>query len=296
MSKTIHSPIQVMIHQSLGAPVRRLSGGSLKSKAIGKKRVGKPRAVAILSKDFKAFHFVPGKKPTSAFTELENPGSQEIGSVMVIPFAKDADLDAVRKMLGKITTRMIAIASPAIYNRPEFRDCLADRNIDAIVEEPEDFELEHLRDWISRIPEILTPAAKRKIKSSPSAAPADMLEFSKRLRDSATGRLDARQFTALLGISLTDLATKVCGISKQALAQCPTSAGIQKKLQPLEEIAQLLFWCGGDEEKLRAWLNRPNRDFPPVEGRAPSPMDLILLGHAGIVANKAHNLRTGHPS
>jgi hypothetical protein len=108
--------------------------------------------------------------------------------------------------------------------------------------------------------------------------------------------LDAREIATLLGISLTDLATKICEVTKQNLSQNPTSAGIQEKLQPLEEVAQGLLWCGGDEAKLRAWLNRPNQDFPLLEGKVPSPMELILRRHTAIVASKIRNLLTGHPA
>jgi hypothetical protein len=124
----------------------------------------------------------------------------------------------------------------------------------------------------------------------------DSLEISKHLRDPNSGRLDAQKIAALMGISITNLATKVCGVTKQALSQGPTSGGIQGKLQPLEDVAMGLLWCGGDGAKFRAWLNRPNRDFPLVKGKTPSPLDLILSGHAAIVASKVHQLRTGHPA
>jgi hypothetical protein len=136
---------------------------------------------------------------------------------------------------------------------------------------------------------------KRKPSTTKKPAP-DPLNISKRLRDNASGRLDARKIVELFGISSAELATKVCGLKRQAIQQNPTSAGIQEKLQSLEEVAQLLHWCGGDDAKLRAWLRRPNRDFPAMNGKPPSPMDLILEGHAAIVANKVHNLLTGHPA
>jgi len=116
-----------------------------------------------------------------------------------------------------------------------------------------------------------------------------------RLRDPLTGRLDANRIADLLGISRVNMA-RLCGVSMQRLNQSPASSGIQAKLQSLEDVAQALGWCGGSEIKLRAWLNRPNHDFPEVYGQKPSPLDLILLGHAKLVAQKVHNLRTGHPS
>jgi hypothetical protein len=116
-----------------------------------------------------------------------------------------------------------------------------------------------------------------------------------RLRDLGTGQLDANRIADLLGISRPDIA-RLCGVSEQSLNQTPAGPAIQTKLQPLEDVAHALLWCGGSMAKLHAWLNRPNRDFPMVNGKRPSPLDLILSGHAELVARKVHNLRTGHPS
>lgn len=135
-------------------------------------------------------------------------------------------------------------------------------------------------------------------QSAPAAtltSPADPLDLGARIRNPTTGRLDANLIADLLGISRADIA-RLCGVSKQSINRAPASSAIQAKLQPLEDVAQSLLWCGGSEVKLRAWLNRPNRDFPEVNGQKPSPLDLILRGYAELVAQKVHNLRTGQPS
>jgi hypothetical protein len=121
------------------------------------------------------------------------------------------------------------------------------------------------------------------------------LDLNARLRDPSTGGLDANIIAGLLGISRADIA-RLCGVSEQRLTQTPADSGIQTKLQPLEDVAQALHWCEGNAAKLHAWLNRPNRDFPVVNGKIPSPIELILGGHAELVAQVVHNLRTGHPS
>lgn len=116
-----------------------------------------------------------------------------------------------------------------------------------------------------------------------------------RLRNPDTGRLDANLIADLLGLSLPDIA-RFCGVSKQSITHHPDSSGIQAKLRALDDVAQALLWCGDSEAKLRAWLKRSNRDFPEVDGKKLSPLDLILRGHAELVTQKIHNLRTGHPS
>lgn len=127
--------------------------------------------------------------------------------------------------------------------------------------------------------------------TSPGKCSSDKL----RIRDFGTGRIDANRIADLLGISHPDLA-RLCDVSEQRLNQNPAGPHIQSKLQVLENVAHALLWCDGSETKLRAWLNHPNRDFPEVDGQKLSPMDLILRGHAELVAWKVHNLCAGHPS
>ena len=88
----------------------------------------------------------------------------------------------------------------------------------------------------------------------------------------------------------------ICGVSKQSIHANPTSKGIQEKLEPLVKAARGVLWCGGDEAKFKTWLNQPNPDFPEYEGRQLSPLDLIRMGHAQVIADKVQNLLTGHPS
>lgn len=192
----------------------------------------------------------------------------------------------------------IAVVSPEVFNEPDLRQAIVEGYSDVLVQEPEEIGIARLVRFFEKSTRpILHKLAKRhREPAQPQASvEASLTGLSARLRD-PSGRLDARKISDLLGITMTDLATKVCGVTKQALSQSPTSAGIQDKLQPLEDAAQLLHWCGGDEAKLRAWLKRPNPDFPEIEGKTPSPVDLILRGHAGIVARKVHKLRTGHPA
>jgi len=249
------------------------------------------------SSDFMAFSYTRKGRDAGCFKELR--GTQDSVSagctVSVFGFTKTAQLGRARKLVKQHSRphqAMIAIASPAVFNDPEFRSVFTGDHVEVLMEDRNNFHVSHLVPWISKLLKALA-----KDPPAPASKPAfDSLDISTRLRDPASGRLNAAHFVDLLGISSSDLATKVCGVSKQAISQNPTSAGIQDKLQPLEEIALLLHWCGGDAAKLRAWLMRPNRDFPAISGKTPSPMDLILLGHAPIVAQKAHNLLTGHPA
>jgi hypothetical protein len=274
----------------------RIEDGSFKRAKAGHPLVDGFRIFQFIRKSPKSGEFVT----YSTTGRIKTTGDNTI-TVLAVSSAGDVKR-FVRLAKGYVKNGrpMVAVASPAIFNQPRYRDVIERIHIPGVgvlVEDPSTFDVEQLAPWVCRI----LDAGKEKRKAAPekAAVPATaikLLDVSARLRDPASGRLDATRISNLLGISKSDLATKVCGVSRQTLGQNPTSAGLQEKLQPLEGVAQALIWCGGDEAKLRAWLNRPNRDFPQVGGVTPSPMDLILQGHAPVVARKVGNLRTGHPA
>ncbi|WP_367870889.1 hypothetical protein [Luteolibacter sp. Populi] len=231
-----------------------------------------------------------------------SPGAGKRASVSVFRVPNKASLTRSQKLLRQaphLGHRTLAVVSPKVFNEPDLRRAIVEDYSDVLVEEPGEIAITRLVRFLEKSSRsvLKEQLAKQHRETMPdrTLSEAATTDLSARLRD-ASGRLDAKKISDLLGIRMTDLATKVCGVTKQALGQSPTSAGIQGKLQPLEDIAQLLHWCGGDEAKLRAWLKRPNPDFPEIDGKTPSPVDLILRGHSGIVARKVHNLRTGHPA
>lgn len=270
----------------------RVEDGRFKRAKAGRPLVDGFRIFQFVRKSSNSGTFVP-------YTATGNTKATESNTITVLGVSKAEDVKRFVRLAEKYVKSgkpMVAVASPAVFNQPKYRDVIENIHIPGegvLVQDPSTFEVEQLRPWVGRI--LDASKVKRKTSAVVDTGPAP-LDVSTRLRDPATGRLDATRISDLFGISKSDIATKICGVSRQALGQNPTSAGVQDKLQPLEEVAQALIWCGWDEAKFRAWLNRPTRDFPQIGGRTPSPMDLILLGHAAVVARKAENLRTGHPA
>ncbi len=246
---------------------------------------------------FRNYRFMTGSR-TFVAADAGVKKKQGYPVVTVVGFNDPEDIaGAIRqvKRFRKDHKPMVAVASPSVFNEPDFRDAISGGQVEVLVEEPKRLDMNHLATWIVRLLDTMGETPHAEGAATASKPLVDPMDISARLRDPVSGRLDARKISDLLGISLSHLA-KLCGVTRQALNQTPTSSGIQDKLQPLEEVAHALLWCGGDEGKFRAWLNRPNRDFPEIEGKAPSPVDLILRGHAAIVARKVENLRTGHPA
>ena len=286
MKRRPESYIQVLVEpdiQNLGHPKgRKPTGGRVKN--------------------FQAFRFTrKGTGGSLVLESMEESAGPHSSKVTVFHFApKSGGLTAARKLVKQYSSAhqpLIAIASPNVYNQPDYRSLLLDHQVEVLVQEENQFEVENLVPWIVKLLPSRPKGKKtaRTKSTEPAASATGPPDISRNLRDPDSGRLDARKIATLLGISLTDLATKVCGVTKQNLSQSPTSSGIQDKLADLEEIAGLLSWCGS-EAKLKAWLKRPNRDFAPLNGKILSPVDLILMGRARSVANKVHHMLLGHPS
>jgi hypothetical protein len=286
MSRIFESTAQVLIEPGLDSPT-------------GRALTRQPRSIS----DFRRFCFSINRHHREGQLTRVSEGTPAPASddPMITVIKVDTAVRAARLRdrlhhLKSLYGDLIVVMNCTEFNRPDIRSVLtAEHGVEVVVEDSHHFQLNLLHPWIAQLVANRNAAVHSQSAPALPQSPADTLDLSARLRDPATGRLDANLISDLLGISRADIA-RLCGVSKQSLNQTPASSGIQAKLQPLEDVAQALLWCGGSEAKLRAWLNRPNRDFPEVDGKKPSPINLIIGGHAELVAQKVHNLRTGQPS
>lgn len=235
------------------------------------------------------------------FTERPPAESEQESrsEVRVFSYSRMDDIKRAQAKLpgGGRILGTVAIASPKVFNQPRHREALYKADCEVLVSDESGVKVKQLTPWIQRIvvKNGSVTLTQRPERSRQMASPA-ALDLSSMLRDDATGRLHAQKIAKLLGISMATIAGNVCGVSRQALSQRPASAGIQGRLQSLEDVAMILLWCGGSKARMRAWLNRPNADFPPIGGKTPSPRDLILHGHSEIVAERVRNMRVGIPA
>lgn len=104
------------------------------------------------------------------------------------------------------------------------------------------------------------------------------------------GRLDARQVSALYGISLAAL-TRALGRSEQSVHKTPTNPNIQSALRVYERIAVMLLRLTGSEIGLLAWMQASN---PELEDE--TPLALLLTGEGGVVAELLEDVLCGEPA
>ncbi len=194
-----------------------------------------------------------------------------------------------------IGSNVLAFTKPKVWNQPRLQNLVqsvgrATRLGLVVEDEPEKITLSkleaNLKEWL--------PAWHLQAGASRTMHPP-YLALRQRLSDESSGRLDGAKIAKLFGLSTAEMGA-ICGVSKQSFHANFTSKGIQEKLEPLAKAARGVLWCGGDEAKFKAWLNEPNPDFPEYEGKQLSPLDLIRMGHAQVIAAKVQNLLTGHPA
>jgi hypothetical protein len=106
----------------------------------------------------------------------------------------------------------------------------------------------------------------------------------------SSGRLDAREVSALYGVSLAALA-RALGRSEQAVHKTPTAPGIQPALRVYERIAAILLHLTGSETGLRTWMQASN---PELEDE--TPMTLLLNGEGEVVAELLEDVLRGEPA
>lgn len=110
-----------------------------------------------------------------------------------------------------------------------------------------------------------------------------------RLRNPASGRIDAERVAGYLGIPLRRLA-EAMGIRYAGLHKTPDAPRVQAWLRPVLRVLELADATFGSEQRVRMWLNRPLYELENE-----SPLAVLLAGEAGAVETLLANARSGIP-
>lgn len=120
------------------------------------------------------------------------------------------------------------------------------------------------------------------------------LQASQPIRHPKSQRLDAKRIADYFDLSLRELA-RILGKSHPTVAKTPDSKNLQGDLQTFEAILRGRLLVNNDDALFRQWLNTGSDDFPMQDGRRPSPMDIIRMGHPEVVAGMVDRELTGEP-
>ncbi len=112
----------------------------------------------------------------------------------------------------------------------------------------------------------------------------------KDLHDPRTGRLDAGRIAAYLDIPLKKLA-EALDKKYTSVHKTPAAPSLQPGLQRIKRILEILEDVLGDRGSVLAWWHSRHPDLGDR-----TPLDLLLEGHAGAIADMLEAALTGTPS
>jgi len=121
------------------------------------------------------------------------------------------------------------------------------------------------------------------------------LEASLPIRNPKSQRLDAKLIIDYFGLGLRELA-RILGKNHATVDKTPDSKNLQAQLQPFEAILRGRILVEHDDTLFRQWLNTACEEFPEREGKVPTPMDIIRMGHPEVVATLVDEALTGQPA
>lgn len=121
------------------------------------------------------------------------------------------------------------------------------------------------------------------------------LEASLPIRSPKSHRLDAKRIADYFDLSLRELA-RILGKSHATVDKTPDSKNLQALLQPFEAILRGRILVEHDDALFRQWLNTACKEFPERDGKVPTPMDIIRMGHPEVVAALVDEALTGEPA
>ena len=121
------------------------------------------------------------------------------------------------------------------------------------------------------------------------------LEASRPIRNPESQRLDAKKVAEYFDLSLRKVA-RVLGKSHATIDKTPDSKNLQGALQPFEAILRGRILVNNNDALFRQWLNTANEEMPEEDGKRPTPMEIIRMGHPEVVAGLVDEALTGEPT
>jgi hypothetical protein len=114
-------------------------------------------------------------------------------------------------------------------------------------------------------------------------------DYTFKLFDENSGRLDIRRVAELYNISVSELA-RLIKVEAKTAHKTPDSPTIHKGLMPFEEVARTLGLMQGDVAEFRRWLNASNAELD-----FKTPWQMIEEGRVEELAGIVHAALLGQP-
>lgn len=186
-------------------------------------------------------------------------------------------------------TGVLYLAGTDVTGLEGLSSALQQPNVDFILDVDDPRELRLRVDRLlarGKVPE----KAQQKATRVAALPPRSAMQHTVSHLHADNGRLDARDVSALYGISLAAL-SRALGRSEQSVHKTPTSPNIQAALRVYERIAAMLLRLTGSEFGLRTWMQASN---PELEEE--TPLVLLLNGEAEVIAELLEDVLRGEPT
>ncbi len=179
---------------------------------------------------------------------------------------------------------LFLIVDSSITKDHEFAQLAAKANVDYALTQSRPAELDQRLKVLLLSYTIGTPKKdlKRRLPGTNQATDG--------LYDMTSHRLNARKIADLFGVTLRQFSSFL-GALPQSVHKTPDAVRLQPKLQVFERIARGLILVDNDVGSFRRWLNAPNSELDNH-----SPLEIIRVGQAKVVANLVEDALLGHPA
>lgn len=233
---------------------------------------------------------IAGKMPAVGVATLQKPGNTAARLKQWLEVIKTRQVD-----------RVVAIASNAVFNDWTIRNQVssaADQGrflffVDSEKEPAKDQFLEFLENVITTT--VAENDRSPAVRAGKEREHKPYLEASQSLRNENSGRLDAKRVARYFGLSERQMA-KLVGVTPQAVSKTPDSKNIQEMLFAFERITRGRLLVDQDDKLFRQWLNTPSEEFRKLDGRHPTPLEVIKKGNPAAVAALVDDMLNGQPA
>ncbi len=214
--------------------------------------------------------------------------------------SKAAGLEQLREVRKQLDSKrwrgVVAVLNSKLASDTQFqRILLQPGRTDAIRFIIDDKADENPKPVVDHLNDLIDTVGTEDTREGSKAIHLPYLEAGQPIRNPKSHRLDAKRIADYFDLSLRELA-RILGKSHPTVDKTPDSKNLQATLQPFEAILRGRILVGHDDTLFRQWLNTASKEFPERDGKVPSPMDIIRMGHPEVVAALVDEALTGQPA
>lgn len=247
------------------------------------------------SRNTSRYHFA-----VKRYKQFQTDKQTKGGFCIVHIGSKTAGLEQLRELRKRLDSNqwrgVVAVLNSELAGDTKFqRVLLQPGRTDALRFIMDDKADETPKAVVDHLNDLIDTVGTEDIRDGSKAFHQPYLEASLPIRHPKSRRLDAKRIANYFDLSLRELA-RILGKNHPTVDKTPDSKNLQAALQPFEAILRGRILVENDDALFRQWLNTACEEFPERDGKTPTPMDIIRMGHSEVVAALVDEALTGQPA